>query len=98
MANNVLQGLGVNNKQYDQAIQLTKAVAEYVESNGGNLKLAGHSLGGGLATSSALVHDLEAHVIDPAGVNIDTVKRHGADFSKVGELSWLTPLGYMERC
>ena len=92
MANNVLQGLGINNKQYHQALELTRAASEYVRSKGGKLKLAGHSLGGGLATASALVHGVEAHVIDPAGVNIKTVKRHGGDLSRADDLIHATRL------
>jgi RHS repeat-associated protein len=72
--NNFGQGAGLTTEQYRDAIKKT---AEYAldPRYSGNLELIGHSLGGGLASAAALTSQLPATVFNPAGVNLDTVKR-----------------------
>ncbi len=77
------QGFGRKTEQYELAIKLAERIKKRY---GDELILSGHSLGGGLATAAALVHNLPAYVIDPAGVHPKTIGRHGADFSRANEL------------
>ena len=82
-ANNVRQSQGRISTQYEQAINLAWDVkAHLAKIPGQELIIAGHSLGGGLGTAVGIVTGTETHVIDPAGVHPDTVRRHGADFER----------------
>lgn len=66
------QALGLNTAQYDQAVALaTKAKVAF----GDNLVLTGHSLGGGLASTAAVVDDIPAVTFNAAGVNDATLQR-----------------------
>jgi hypothetical protein len=81
---NLAQGMGLEAAQYEEAIQLAN---EWKAKVGGeNLELVGHSLGGGLASTAALVTGLHATVFNPAGVHLATLTRHGKDMSRAGEL------------
>ena len=53
--------------QYAEAIRLMKGLIEQYGSE--NLHLVGHSLGGGLASASALFFDLPASTFNAAGVH-----------------------------
>jgi hypothetical protein len=83
LCQDVKQGPGIQTEQYELAINLAKQMKRLY---GDKLILTGHSLGGGLATAAALVNDIPAFVVDPAGVHLDTIARHGADFSREKEL------------
>lgn len=66
------QALGLNTAQYDEATALaTKAKAAF----GNNLVLTGHSLGGGLASTAAVITDTPAVTFNAAGVNDATLQR-----------------------
>ena len=80
---NVGQGGGNVSRQYELAIGLTR---ELKDNLGFELTLAGHSLGGGLATASSLVNGVNAFVVNPAGVHPNTLARHNADFTRSNEL------------
>ena len=50
------------------------------------IHLVGHSLGGGLASAAALVHNLRATTFNAAGVHSDTVGRHGGSLNNAKQL------------
>jgi hypothetical protein len=78
----VVQGLGVRNEQYEQAILLA---TEMKARTGGNLQIVeevplettGHSLGGGLAAAASVVTGVNAFTFNAAGLHPKTVGRHG---------------------
>ncbi len=78
----VAQGLGLRTSQYQSAVQLAKMAQNFAERKQGILRLTGHSLGGGLASTAALVHDQDAVVFNPAGVHGDTLNRYGASLER----------------
>lgn len=71
---NLGQGLGLQTKQYKNAIELTEsALAAYGE----NLLLTGHSLGGGLAAAAGVINNTPAVTYNSAGVHNNTFERAG---------------------
>ena len=82
---NMKQGLGMGSEQYKKSIKL----AEKVNSNkpkGKQLTIAGHSLGGGLATAAGAATGSKTYAFCPAGVHPNTYKMYGVknpDTSKV---------------
>ncbi len=77
MKGNIPQGLGLVAKQYEQAVALARnKVKEYGPKT--KITFVGHSLGGGLATTAALVTGNCAYVYNPAGVHKKTVEKEGA--------------------
>jgi len=81
--NNVVQGVGLEAKQYELAIALA---AMFKDKLGDRLELVGHSLGGGLASAAALVSGIRATTFNPAGVHLATVVRHGTTRSAAKDL------------
>ena len=71
---NAKQGLGFDAKQYREAVELA---GQAQRAFGLNLVATGHSLGGGLAATAALVHDIPAVTFNAAGVNGATLTRNG---------------------
>ncbi|OTA14746.1 phospholipase A [Xenorhabdus vietnamensis] len=70
----IRQGLGYNEKQYNQAVELAyKALKVFGE----NVIFTGHSLGGGLATVAALATGKPAVIYNSAGVSDATLKHMG---------------------
>ena len=63
---NIAQGLGLTPKQYDQALAFTNEVQQNAAASGETVVLTGHSLGGGLATYSAIETGLPATAINSA--------------------------------
>ncbi len=80
---NLSQGTGFESQQYNQAVELSRQVAEVY---GGNASIAGHSLGGGLASVGSLASGLPANTFNAAGVHGDTFERYGLDPSQAGSL------------
>lgn len=73
---NFEQGVGWQNEQYDQAVQLAQqADAAF----GDNLVITGHSLGGGLAATGALATGNTAVTFNASGVHDNTIERLGLD-------------------
>jgi len=70
--------------QYSTAVSFAGEIKDRIGQR--NLRLVGHSLGGGLASTAALVHGLEAITFNPAGVNEDTLRRQNANSDKAKEL------------
>jgi uncharacterized Zn-binding protein involved in type VI secretion len=77
------QGTNIKAPQYTQAVDLSKQVAaEY----GGNLGIAGHSLGGGLASVGSLATGVPANTFNAAGVAPATYYWYGLDSSQANNL------------
>ncbi|MBC8945908.1 MULTISPECIES: alpha/beta hydrolase [Xenorhabdus] len=70
----IRQGLGYNEKQYNQAVALSQAA---LKAFGENVIFTGHSLGGGLASMAALTTGKPAVIFNSAGVSDWTLKRMG---------------------
>lgn len=72
------QGLGFRDRQYEQAIQLTAQLKKKFP----NLRLTGHSLGGGLASAAAIVNRVgDTVTFNAAGLHPSTVRRYKMDLS-----------------
>ena len=83
---NMKQGLGMGSKQYKKSIELAKKVKKGSERQGKQLTIAGHSLGGGLATAAGAATGSKTYAFCPAGVHPNTYKKYGVqnpDTSKV---------------
>ena len=83
---NMRQGLGMGSKQYKKSIELAKKVKKGSERQGKQLTIAGHSLGGGLATAAGAATGSKTYAFCPAGVHPNTYKMYGVknpDTSKV---------------
>ena len=81
---NVAQGVGMESKQYQNAIDLSRKLRNKVGKD--NLTITGHSLGGGLATAGGAATGCETYAFNPAGVHPNTYKMYGVenpDTSKV---------------
>ena len=63
---NLRQALGFRSSQYDQAVELAKAVYKKL---GGNVTFVGHSLGGGLASAAAFATGGRAITFNAAGLH-----------------------------
>lgn len=82
--NNFLQGTGQDAKQYEQAVALAqKFNAAYGPDNA---SIAGHSLGGGLASAASLATGLPANTFNAAGLSDYTMEKYGLDPSQAGGL------------
>lgn len=73
---NARQGIGLEDSQYRQSVQLSLAASR---AFGDNLVLTGHSLGGGLATAGSLVTSAPAVTFNSAGLHSDTIGALGFD-------------------
>jgi len=74
--NNANQFLGRQSSQYDQALLLARSVKAVY---GDELVIAGHSLGGGLASYAAVATDSPAVTFNPAAVSDQSLMRAGLD-------------------
>ena len=76
---NLRQGIfGTTTGQYDQALKLTDKLLDRLALTGDplDLRITGHSLGGGLATLSALRAGRTATVFNPASLHDDLIDEH----------------------
>ena len=74
---NMRQGLGMGSEQYKKSIELAKKVKKGSERQGKQLTIAGHSLGGGLATAAGAATGSKTYAFCPAGVHPNTYKMYG---------------------
>ena len=83
---NMRQGLGMGSEQYNKSIKLAEKVKQGSEKQGKQMTIAGHSLGGGLATAAGAATGSKNYAFCPAGVHPNTYKMYGVknpDTSKV---------------
>ena len=73
---NFQQGIGWQNEQYDQAIELAQLADQ---AFGDGLVITGHSLGGGLAATASLATGNTAVTFNASGVHDKTIERLGLD-------------------
>ncbi|MDC3962481.1 PAAR domain-containing protein [Polyangium jinanense] len=80
---NLSQGTGFEGAQYTQAVELSRQVAAVY---GNNASIAGHSLGGGLASAGSLASGLPANTFNASGIHDKTYERYGLDPSRTNDL------------
>ncbi|WP_211365514.1 PAAR domain-containing protein [Polyangium fumosum] len=80
---NLSQGSGLEGAQYTQAVELSRQVAAVY---GDNASIAGHSLGGGLASAGSLASGLPANTFNASGIHNNTYDRYGLDASQANDL------------
>ncbi len=78
--NNIEQGLGLSADQYEQA---DAYAAKWKEAEGNNVRLTGHSLGGGLASYAAIQNDLHATGINSAPLAVNHVGLNPIDWARI---------------
>jgi hypothetical protein len=67
------QGIGLNEKQYNEAMKLADAVAKKIDPL--DIETTGHSLGGGLASAASVITGIKSYTFNAAGLHANTVKR-----------------------
>jgi hypothetical protein len=72
-SNNVAQGMNSESAYYRQAVSVGKALGK----SGADVGIAGHSLGGGLASAASRTSGLPATTFNAAGLNPGTIERYG---------------------
>lgn len=82
---NFRQGVGLKDRQYDEAMSLAKTVAKKVKPI--NMDITGHSLGGGLASAGSVVTGAKGYTFNAAGLHKNTVRRapYGVSGSEMRE-------------
>ena len=73
---NMKQGLGMGSEQYNKSIILAEKVNRNKPKDK-QLTIAGHSLGGGLATAAGAATGSKTYAFCPAGVHPNTYKMYG---------------------
>ncbi len=68
---NLTQAFGFKSAQYEAGIKLAQ---EQYALYGGNLRFAGHSLGGGIASAAAIITGGSANTFNAAGVHDNTLR------------------------
>ncbi len=72
-SNNLSQGAGMNASYYKRAVGIGNAL----EKSGQTIDIAGHSLGGGLASATSIASGKPGWTFNAAGLNSGTVKKYG---------------------
>lgn len=72
------QAIGGETEHYSKAINVANKVQERL---GSKVEIAGHSLGGGMATAAGITSGTKTYTFNPAGVHPKTLERAG-DFSR----------------
>lgn len=72
-ANNGAQGVGLSSEYYKKAVRLGDRLAK----SGQNIDIAGHSLGGGLASATSIASGKPGWTFNAAGLNSGTVEKYG---------------------
>lgn len=75
--NNFAQGTNSYAKYYERAVQIGNALA----ANDASVRIAGHSLGGGLASAAQGGSGLDASTYNAAGLHPETVARYSQDLA-----------------
>jgi hypothetical protein len=73
----VVQEVGAGGKQYEETINLARALDKAMKANNARLTFTGHSLGGGEATAAALATGRRAVTFNAAPVNQETLLQAG---------------------
>ena len=71
--NNLAQGAGAHSEYYKNAVSIGENLSKI-----SNIDIAGHSLGGGMASAASLSSGKPAWTFNAAGLNSGTVERYGA--------------------
>ncbi|WP_336748364.1 PAAR-like domain-containing protein [Pantoea vagans] len=71
--NNLEQGTGFNSDYYNQAV----TIGTYVKDSTAPVDIAGHSLGGGLASAASRASGQPGWTFNAAGLKPDTVEKYG---------------------
>lgn len=71
--NNGQQGMGVHSSYYEKSV----FIGSKLEDFSGQVDIAGHSLGGGLASAAAIASGKPAWTFNAAGLNAGTVGKYG---------------------
>ena len=74
----IYQATGKTSKYYEQAINLGKILKH---NTGGKLELAGHSLGGGMASATGAVTGCSTIVFNPAGLHRKTISPYNKEIT-----------------
>ncbi|MBV8873364.1 MAG: DUF2974 domain-containing protein [Metakosakonia sp.] len=74
-ANNAAQGMGLNSSYYNKAVSIGSKLAD----NAGKIDIAGHSLGGGLASAAGMASGKATWTFNAAGLNSGTVAKYGGE-------------------
>lgn len=74
--NNGQQGIGMRSDYYDRAMRLATTIEREVP---GGFEIAGHSLGGGMASAASAVTGARATTFNAAGLHPDTPARYAKD-------------------
>lgn len=77
---NLLQGAGITPKQYKQAVDFTN---KWKASDGNNVILTGHSLGGGLASYASIKTDLRATAVNSAPLALNHIGFNPLDARRI---------------
>ncbi len=72
--NNLLQAKGMKSEYYDKAMKLARAMNK---ATNGNFEIAGHSLGGGMASAAGVITGAPTTTFNPAGLHDNTVAAYG---------------------
>ncbi|WP_243690515.1 phospholipase, partial [Cronobacter sakazakii] len=72
-SNNGAQGLGMESAYYRKAVNLGNILAK----SGQNIDVAGHSLGGGLASATSMASGKPGWTFNAAGLHSSTVEKYG---------------------
>lgn len=70
--NNGAQGMGANSEYYEKAVKIGDRIFKYP-----NVDIAGHSLGGGMASAASIAGGKPAWTFNAAGLNSGTVEKYG---------------------
>ena len=81
--NNLRQGLNQESSYYKQAVTIGEAIRE--SGNADNVRIVGHSLGGGLTSAASGAGNLQASTFNAAGLNKHTVARYTGDPDAVAD-------------
>ena len=74
--NSVRQGAGFKSEQYEKAIENTEKILKALDNKTDLLQLAGHSLGGGLASAAGTIHGIKTTTFNASGVHKKTLWTH----------------------